>query len=197
MLLIEPKFCPICLTITFVSAAYFVATSRALVSSRISGISVPVWMRAAVVVSLSLLLVRHSLALSGRGSTNKPPKEVITPQIIGTPISKFIPSVSSFQAGTLYVVTQKGCSACVSAERDLSTTQLAWNEVPVCTMLARDGCFEGKNLTFVTPMLLMCDRNGNIAFQRNGWVASPQQAKQLNTQIQTVQKRLQSEKSTK
>ena len=94
LLVQEPKLCPSCLTITFVSAAYFVTAVQTLASSRLQGINIPRWLSGAVAAVLVLLLVRHSLVLGGYVQAGKP-ATFQAPQITGSLIQRFVPTLTS------------------------------------------------------------------------------------------------------
>lgn len=163
MLIGEPKLCPACLAITFVSAAYFVATLQALKTSRLPGIGTPRWVAPAFAFSIFCLLVRHTLVLGNYIQIGAPNKLVLS-NISGSSFSQFGRSMPKLQPGMLYVVSQESCGACQTARQDLRKTKLEWQEVPVCTFLRNKGCFDGQSLTFATPLLIICNRSGTIIF---------------------------------
>lgn len=189
MLSSEPKLCPACLAITFTSAAYFVATLRVLRTSEVTGVAVPLVMRILMVGALVLLLIRHSLVLGGYIGREKLGDQVV-PSVIGSPMSKFLSGEGDPRPGLLYLVTLDGCHACEHAEHDLRYTNIRWQAVPVCTMLASTSCFDGGKLNFPTPMLLMCDAQGKIIFQHEGWYESATESGGLMSEIKTVQRRM-------
>ena len=188
MLVSEPKLCPSCLTITFISAVYFLCTLKTLSASVLSGIVAPKGLGIAMATVLCLLLLRHSLIVGGYINAGKTTDETI-PSIVGTPFSRFVPSLLHPQPGLLYVVTLEGCSHCQQAESDLPRSGINWSKVPICTIEQRGVCFEGGKLNFPTPMLLMCDKNGRIVYQHEGWNSEPQEMMALEGQISNLQRR--------
>jgi len=185
MLTVEPKLCPACLTVTFVSAVYFVCSLEALQTNRLPGFTVPVWMRAALTGALIALLVRHSLVFGGYVHAGEPP-ETIASNLVGTPLAQMAPTIGKPVPGMLYVVTQEQCGSCELAKRQLPAMHLAWRELPVCTILTKEGCFSGGKLNFATPMLLVCDKKGRIIFQQDGWVSSTREQSGLQDQIKSA-----------
>lgn len=150
----------------------------------------PIGLRISIIAALSFLLIRHTLVLGGYVTAGQP-SEVTTPSIAGRSISTFIRSTQSLQPGMLLVVTQEHCDACRSAKQSLPKMGVAWHQVPVCTSLSNQVCFDGKGMTFPIPLLLICDQQGRIIFEHQGWPSSNQEYTQLQDQIQTIQRRYQ------
>jgi hypothetical protein len=185
MLTVEPKLCPACLAVTFISAVYFVCSLEALQTSRLPGFTVPIWMRAALTAGLVALLVRHSLVFGGYVRAGEPP-ETTASNLVGTSLAQTAPTIGKPVPGMLYVVTQTQCGSCELAKEQLPSMHLAWHELPVCTILTKEGCFSGEKLNFATPLLLVCDKRGRIIFQQNGWVTSAREQSGLQDQIQNA-----------
>jgi len=188
MLTVEPKLCPACLAVTFVSAVYFVCSLEALQTSRLPGFTVPIWMRAALTVALVALLVRHSLVFGGYVRAGEPP-ETTASNLVGTSLAQTAPTIGKPVPEMLYVVTQEHCGSCELAKEQLPSMHIAWHELPVCTILTKEGCFNGEKLNFATPLLLVCDKSGRVIFQQNGWVSSAREASDLHDRIQNAIKK--------
>ena len=189
MLVAEPKLCPSCLTITFLSAAYFVSCLSTLSTSSLSGLRVPEGLRLAMGIGLCLLLGRHLLVLGGYVSAGEA-KDIPIASVIGQPLSRFVPALTRPQSGLLYVVTLEGCSHCQQAERDLRQSTILWRKVPTCTVLQGGICFDGGALNFPTPMLLLCDKSGRVTYQHEGWSDLPQDVTKIESQILVMQRRI-------
>jgi len=185
MLTVEPKLCPACLAVTFISAVYFVCSLEALQTNQLPGFVVPVWMRAALTVALVALLVRHSLVFGGYVHAGEPP-ESIASNLVGTSLSQTAPTIGKPVPGMLYVVTQEQCGSCELAKEQLPAMHIAWRELPVCTILTKEGCFSGEKLNFATPLLLVCDKSGRVIFQQDGWVNSQRELSGLQGQLQNA-----------
>jgi len=185
MLTVEPKLCPACLAVTFVSAVYFVCSLEALRTSRLPGFTVPVWMRVAFTVALVALLVRHSLVFGGYVHAGEA-SEMTLSNLVGTSLAQTAPAIGKPMPGMLYVITQEQCGSCELAKGQLPAMHIAWRELPVCTILTKEGCFSGGQSTFATPLLLVCDKSGRVIFQQDGWVSSTRELSGLQDQIQNA-----------
>ena len=188
MLTVEPKLCPACLAVTFTSAVYFMSSLEALQTSKIPGFTIPVWVRTALTVALAALLVRHSLVFGGYVHAGEPPESTAS-NVVGTSLSQMAPTIGKPVPGMLYVVTEAQCGSCELAKRQLPAMDIAWRELPVCTILTKEGCFSGGKLNFVTPLLLVCDKSGRVIFQQNGWDSSTREQSGLHDQIQNAIKK--------
>ena len=185
MLTVEPKLCPACLAVTFISAVYFMCSLEALQTSRLPGFTVPVWVRAALTVALVALFVRHSLVFGGYVRAGEPP-ETTASNLVGTSLTQFAPTLSRPTPGMLYVVTQPHCGSCELAKEQLPSMHLVWHELPICTILTKEGCFISGKLNFATPLLLVCNKSGRVIFQQEGWTTSQREASNLRDQIQNA-----------
>lgn len=188
MLMSEPKLCPSCLTITFLSAAYFVSCLSVLSSSALTGLSAPKALGRAIGVALCLLLGRHLLVLGGYVSAGEA-KETTVPSIVGQPLSRYVPTLPHPEPGLLYVVTLDGCSHCQRAERDLQGGDIRWRDLPICSIMHSGACFDGGALAFPAPMLLLCDKSGHITYQHEGWSDRPQDVAEIKSQVLAMQRR--------
>ncbi len=65
LLATEPKLCPACLMVTFLSAAYFAAALHSVLLGRVTGVAAPSFIRLFTVCGLVVMLVRHTLMLGG------------------------------------------------------------------------------------------------------------------------------------
>ena len=184
----EPKLCPSCLTITFVSAAYFFVTAQTLSQVHSRHFVLPKGFVNAIGLFLVLLYVRHCLVLGGYVQAGKSPV-VQVPHIMGAPLSRFVSASIKPQAGMLYVMGEDSCSACRKAEADLNNAGIKRQEIPFCSLDSSEVCFDAKNLEFPMPLLLICDRQGRIIYQHEGWTDSPELLEILKEQIQTTLKR--------
>jgi len=189
MLVSEPKLCPSCLGITFLSAAYFVSCLSTLSSSALLGLRVPRALGWAVGIGLFLLLGRHLLVLGGYVSAGET-KETVVPSVIGQPLSRYVPSLTHPEPGLLYVVTLEGCSHCQQAERDLQGGDIKWRKLPTCAIMQSGPCFDGGGLAFPAPMLLLCDKSGRITYQHEGWSDRPQDVAEIKSQLLAMQRRI-------
>jgi hypothetical protein len=186
----EPKLCVACLAITFVSAVYFVACLKTLASSRLSGTASPVWFKWTLPLVLVALTLRHSLVAFGAIATSNAEKHnFMVSRLIKTPLSHFVRLPFHVQPGMLYVVTRSGCNACAVAKNDLTQAKIPWREISICSSLGDQGCFGGVS-DYITPMLLICDANGRIAFQLDGWVVRSEDRIEREQEIRLAQRRL-------
>ena len=188
LLTAEPKLCPACLAVTFISAVYFVCSLEALQTANLPGFTLPVWVRTCLTIGLACLFIRHSLVFGGYVRAGEPPESIMS-NVIGTALSQMAPTLGKPVPGMLYVVTGAQCGSCEQAREQLPAMHLAWRELPVCTMSSKEGCFSGGRLNFATPMLLVCDKSGRIIFQENGWVSSKRELSGLHDQVQSAQRK--------
>ncbi len=188
LLTAEPKLCPACLAVTFISAVYFVCSLEALQTAKLPGFTLPIWVRTSLAVALMCLFVRHSLVFGGYVRAGEPPESVAS-NLVGTSLAQFAPALGKPTPGVLYVVTEAQCGSCELAKEQLPAMHLAWRELPVCTILSKEGCFTGGKLNFATPMLLVCDKSGRIIFQQEGWATSQRELVGLHDQIQNAQRK--------
>ena len=166
LLTLEPKLCFGCLLITASSVLYTVATFNVLKTGVLTGVRVPFLLQIVVLIWLPLLILRQALVLTGVVHMDEAVENV--PNIVGRNWSASSPN-NMASAGTLLLVTQYGCGACENACRDLTALGVKYKEVPVCTIMKSEQCFNGAGLSFPTPMLLVVDAKGVITFQFNGW----------------------------
>jgi hypothetical protein len=151
LLVQEPKLCPSCLTITFVSVAYFVTAIQTLAANHLPSMSLPRWFSGAIAAALILLLVRHTLVLGGYVQAGKT-GTIQTPQITGSSIQRFVPTLTTPQAGLVYVMGENTCPSCQAAERDLTHYGIAWRGIPFCSMVSSSFCFDAKDMQFPMPL---------------------------------------------
>jgi hypothetical protein len=171
MLINEPKLCPACLILTFVSGSMLVAALDAAMLSIVTGIRVPISLRVLLLVALFLILVRHILNLNGYLIRIKP-VETLATSVIGSPLSQYLPGESA-NSSVLYVVGEPLCSSCAHAKHDLTAMKIPWRYIPICGGAKSGPCFNAKGLNFMMPMLLICDRQGDIIYQNEGWDSDP------------------------
>lgn len=188
MLVSEPKLCPSCLGITFLSAAYFVSCLSTLSSSALSGLRMPKALALVMGVGLFLLLGRHLLVLGGYVKAGEA-TDTAVPSLIGQPLLQYSAALKHPEPGLLYVVTLEGCSHCQQAESDLQGSNIKWRKLPTCTIMQGDVCFNGGRFSFPTPMLLLCDKNGHIIYQHEGWSDRPQDVAEIKSQVLAMQRR--------
>lgn len=166
LLLIEPKLCFGCMLMTVASILYSAASLKAINSGKVICIKTPNSLKTISIIWLSLLFIRQGLVLNG--TVKLEPGEENVPNIIGRKWSD-ISYKSQVPARTLILVSQKGCSSCDIASKDLTKIGVSWRKVPICNTLESENCFNGAGLSFPTPMLLVVDERGVITFQYNGW----------------------------
>ena len=92
----EPKLCPSCLAITFVSAAYFFVTAQVINQDHSPRLVLPRWFINAIGAFLVLLYVRHCLVLGGYVQAGKSPT-VQVPHIMGAPLGRFVSASIKYQ----------------------------------------------------------------------------------------------------
>ena len=187
LLTLEPKLCPACLMITFITSSNFVLTVQALQEGSVGGIRLP---KKVFLVSLLLFLTvsfRQGLLLTGRIHVDKPAAEP-TASFVGLQLNTLLSADTTITPYQLYVVTQPGCSACSEVEQTLPRLGVPYRIIQSCSIIRKEGCFQGKDDSFATPMLLMCDVHGQVVFQHNGWSNDPDTAISLKEQVQMKQK---------
>ena len=188
MLVSEPKLCPSCLGITLISAAYFISCLRVLSSSILSGLRMPKALGTAMGIGLCLLLTRHLLVLGGYVSAGEV-KETAVPSVIGRPLSHYVSALPHPQPGLVYVVTLNGCSHCEQAKHDLAGSGIRWRQIPICTLAQGGVCFDGGSIAFPAPMILVCNKQGRITYQSEGWGNQPQDVAEKESQLLAMQRR--------
>jgi hypothetical protein len=166
LLLIEPKLCFGCMLMTAASIIYSSASLKALKNGAVVCLKTPNSLKIISIIWLSLLFIRQGLVLNG--TVQLEPGEENVPNIIGRKWSD-ISYKNHVLAKTLILVSQKGCSSCEIASKDLTEIGISWQKVPICNTLESENCFNGAGLSFPTPMLLVVDERGVITFQYNGW----------------------------
>ncbi len=183
----DPKLCAICLIFTFIASAYFLASLQLLAKGIEYSIACPKAVCAALIVMFIASGVR-SVALVTGVISSKASAEIQMPRIVGNPIAKFINSGSLPAPGTLLVVTLPGCHSCEAAKSALAKTQIVWKAVSICSMFSGQGCFDPGTLNFPAPLFIMCDPQGNIGYQREGWVETAAQEESLFKEIEEHQR---------
>ena len=170
------------------SSVYFVTALDTLRRSALPGFKLPVLARAALVLVLLCLITRHALVFEGVVRVGESPEQSMS-NLIGERLSQLAPTIGVPKPGLLYVVTEENCGSCDLAKRQLPTLDIPWRELPISTIVRKEGCFDAGNLNFATPMLLACDANGRVIFQQDGWVSSDSDLLTLKTQIQNAMRK--------
>lgn len=183
----EPKLCLICLLVTFIASCYFFASLQLCARGIENSIACPRGITIGIVGLLLVFGARSGGIVLGLVQ-NKEKREVTVPRIIGKPLANFISQKRPI-AGTLLVVTMFKCHSCDIAVSELAKTQISWQAVPLCGAFDKGSCFDPQNENFPTPLFLICDSQGLIAYQHEGWVGTKEERDILFNEIAELQKK--------
>ena len=158
---VEPKMCPVCMISGFISylcglsALYPVHHVIAKSVSRSLGI-------------LMCIFVIVFILANNRSMNTLSYKRSPIVNMIGKSSNEFGISSIAYPYHCI-VVSNPMCHACRNAVSDLKKMGIIPIQIPVCSMMKNDSCFQWNRDSISTPMILVFDKNNRVVFQAYGW----------------------------
>ncbi len=178
-----PKLCPSCLAVTFCAVSYFsgwFGCSENKLIYRLPRVVNTFTAFALVSISLRSALVAAGIVSNGIGEAHH------TEDFVGHSIREFIGTATVPEHPGLFVVTLRGCNACVHLKTFLSDHSVKYTELSANSDATSLRFFSTSS--FPLPLILRCDGHDLVTYQRFGGIEG-ENPELLLTELKVVEEK--------